>query len=177
MFENFWNDTPGKDPPSHKAPSKYHSSPQMPKSAGPKNVPFAPQLTPKEMLDLGVFGGWYFKGDTSEYPSDWFKEAKISTVGFNVNLNYFKVASGQPLTVWLKKGWITPEDPIGWFQWYCRYFLGRRLPGVDDFQIRRWKTFGPRHLGEIKANCKPGDLSCRPRQRQALLQWAYDALI
>ncbi len=129
------------------------------------------------MLELGIFGGYYFKGDTSEYPSEWFKNAKISPTGFDPSLNYFKVASGQPISLWLEKGWITPEDPLGWFQWYCRYSLGRRLEHVDEYQIKRWKAFGPRHIGGIKNNCEPRDIWCRPKQRQALLQWAYDPFI
>lgn len=135
---------------------------------------FAPQLTPKEMLTHGVFGGWYFEGQHDEYPADWFEDAKLSPDGFDVSLNCFGIASGQSREEWQAKGWITPEDPLGWFQWYCRYTLGRRLPGVDDFQIKRWKAFGPRHIGGIRNNCEPYDLSCRRRQRQALLQWAYD---
>ena len=134
---------------------------------------FSPQLTPQEMLELGVFGGFYFQ-DISEFPKAWFDNAKISIEGFKVDLNYFKIESGQSLQVWQNKGWITPEDPLGWFQWYCRYFMGRRIDKVDNFQIKRWKAFGPRHIGGIKKNCEEGDIWCRARQRQALLQWAYD---
>ena len=138
---------------------------------------FCPQLSPQEMLELGVFGGWYFKSVIDEYPKAWFKKAKISSDGFNEKLNCFEVRSGQSMSVWKKKGWITPEDPLGWFQWYCRYFLGRRIPEVDAFQIKRWKAFGPRHIGGITSNCEKGDVCCRPRQRQALLQWSYDPFI
>jgi len=138
---------------------------------------FEPQLTPKEMLELGVFGGWYFEGDHAEYPADWFAKARLSDDGFRVELNCFGVASGQSREVWQRKGWITPEDPLGWFQWYCRYTLGRRLPEVDAFQIRRWRSFGPRHAAQVRAHCAPGDIFCRPRQRQGLLQWAYDPFI
>ena len=129
------------------------------------------------MLELGIFGGWYFKSVIDEYPKAWFKKAKISSDGFNEKLNCFEVRSGQSISVWKKKGWITPEDPLGWFQWYCRYFLGRRIPEVDAFQIKRWKAFGPRHIGGINSNCEKGDIFCRPRQRQALLQWSYDPFI
>lgn len=129
------------------------------------------------MLELGIFGGWYFKGDISEYPKEWFVSAKISRTGFDSTLNYFKVASGQAMSVWKEKGWITPEDPLGWFQWYCRYSLGRRISEVDEFQMKRWKAFGPRHIGGIKKNCELHDIWCRPKQRQALLQWAYDPFI
>ena len=135
---------------------------------------FSPELTPKEMLEFGVFGGWYFQKNMSEYPKDWFKKAKISNDGYKTDLNYFKIESGQSLQVWQNKGWITHEDPLGWFQWYCRYFMGRRINKIDDFQIKRWRTFGPRHIGGIKKNCEVGDIWCRPKQRQALLQWAYD---
>ena len=129
------------------------------------------------MLELGIFGGWYFKGDISEYPKEWFVSAKISHTGFDSTLNYFKVASGQAMSVWKDKGWITSEDPLGWFQWYCRYSLGRRISEVDEFQIKRWKAFVPRHIGGTKNNCEPHDIRCRPKQRQALLQWAYDPFI
>lgn len=125
---------------------------------------------------MGVFGGWYFEGDIAEYPADWFAKAKLSQSGFNASLNYFGVAAGQSREVWQRKGWITPEDPLGWFQWYCRYAMGRRLPEVDHFQIRRWKAFGPRHIGAIRANCEEMNLDCRRRQRQALLQWAYNPI-
>ena len=88
---------------------------------------FKPQLNPKEMLELGVFGGWYFKGDTEEYPKEWFENARLSENGFDVSLNYFEIESGLPMEEWIKKGWITKEDPLGWFQWYCRFSLGRRI--------------------------------------------------
>lgn len=138
---------------------------------------FKPELTPKQMLKEGVFGGWYFEGKHDEFPKDWFENARLSQDGFDITLNRFGVASGQSRNVWQGKGWITPEDPLGWFQWYCRFSMGRRLREVDDFQIKRWKNFGPRHIGGIKNNCDPGDWTCRPRQRQALLQWAYNPFI
>jgi len=138
---------------------------------------FKPDLTPKQMLEEGVFGGWYFEGKHDEFPKVWFQNAKLSQNGFDVTLNRFGVAAGLTRREWQDKGWITKEDPLGWFQWYCRFTMGRRLPGVDAFQIKRWKQFGPRHLGGIKNNCDPHDWSCRPRQRQALLQWAYDPFI
>ena len=135
---------------------------------------FSPELSPKEMLELGVFGGWYFGNDIEEYPKSWFKKAKMSKEGFDVKLNYFGVKSGQSRLEWKSKGWIFPEDPLGWFQWYCRYTMGRRIPKIDRIQIDRWKAFGPRHIGGIKKNCPKRFFSCRKQQRQALLQWAYD---
>jgi len=135
---------------------------------------FIPQLTPKEMLEAGIFGGHYFKNDISEYPKTWFKKAKLDNNKFDVNLNYFKIKSGLTMMEWKAKGWIFPDDPLGWFQWYCRYYMGRRLPEIDKVQIMRWRAFGPRHKGAIIKNCMKNDFSCRPRQRQGLLQWGYN---
>ena len=137
---------------------------------------FKPQLTPQKMLELGVFGGAYFSGKIKEYPKAWFKNARLSKT-FDAKKNRFKVKAGLTRKEWLAKGWIFEEDPLGWFQWYCRYSLGRRIPRVDAFQIRRWQSFGPRHIGAIKKNCEKGNIFCRKRQRQALLQWAYDPFI
>lgn len=142
---------------------------------------FTPELTPQQMLDMGVFGGDYFAeytgGIPDDLPTEWFAHAIVSDHGFDAKLNHFGVPAGQSREIWLAKGWITPEDPLGWFQWYCRYTLGRRLDGVDDFQIKRWKAFGARHRPQVIKNCEPADVHCRPRQRQALLQWAYDPMI
>lgn len=135
---------------------------------------FEPELTPAEMLRHGVFGGWYFEGEYDELPGNWLNEAELSESGFDVSLNCFGVASGQSREVWIEKGWITPEDPLGWFQWYCRYTMGRRIEAVDAFQIKRWRSFGARHKAQIRNNCDAMDFSCRRVQRQALLQWAYD---
>ena len=136
---------------------------------------FKPQLTPKKMMELGVFGGSYFGHNIKEYPKSWFKKAKISK-SFNVNLNRFKVKSGLSRKEWQEKGWIFKQDPRGWFQWYCRFSNGRRLPHIDRIQIKRWKNF-IRHVITVKKNCEPIDLNCRRRQRQAILQWAYNPFI
>ncbi len=136
---------------------------------------FTPFFTPKEMLELGVFEGKYMNDCTDEFPADWFEDAKTSDIADEA-LNYFGIKSRQPLQVWQDKGWIIEPDPRGWFQWYCRYYMGRRIPEVDEKQIKRWRGFA-RHAGQIKANCMSGDLDCRPRQRQALLQWSYDPFI
>ena len=136
---------------------------------------FTPRFTPKEMLALGVFEGKYMNDCRDEFPADWFENARLSAVA-DPSLNYFGIKSRQSLQEWRRKGWIVGFDPRGWFQWYCRYFLGRRDPSVDAAQIKRWKNF-TRHAGQIRANCEPGDLSCRPRQRQALLQWSHDPFL
>ena len=133
---------------------------------------FKPQLSPKKMLELGVFGGAYFGQNIKEYPKSWFEKAKISK-NFDVNLNRFKIAAGLSREHWIEKGWIFKEDPLGWFQWYCRFSLGRRISHIDEIQIKRWKNF-TRHVKSIEKNCDSGDLACRRRQRQAILQWAYD---
>ena len=109
-----------------------------------------------------------------EFPISWFKKAKLSPEFKNINLNYFKIDASLPLKQWQDKGWLFSEDPRGWFQWYCRYFMGRRLPDIDIKQIKRWKSIR-RHIGAIKKNCKVKDLNCRKKQRQALLHWAYDS--
>lgn len=134
---------------------------------------FCPELCPKEMLALGVFGGKYLNDCRGEFPKSWFADAKLSKTK-NPSLNYFSVDASQPLSEWIKKGWIHPQDPRGWFQWYCRYYMGRRTPDEDLRQIKRWKAF-KRHAGAIKKYCEPYNYQCRKKQRQALLHWAYDA--
>ena len=137
---------------------------------------FKPQLTPKKMLELGVFGGAYFTdGSIKEFPKSWFTKAKISKT-FDVSLNRFQIESGLSRKEWIDKGWIFKEDPLGWFQWYCRFKNGRRIPHIDEIQIKRWKAF-KRHVTAIKKNCEPGDIHCRRKQRQAILQWAYNPYI
>lgn len=135
---------------------------------------FNPQLTPVEMLRLGVFGGKYMTDCREEFPKSWFEHAKLSPQKRNPSLNWFGINASQPLSIWRKKGWIHPDDPRGWFQWYCRYYMGRRMPEEDARQIKRWKQIN-RHVIQLKSNCDEGDLSCRRRQRQALLHWAYDS--
>ena len=136
---------------------------------------FKPQLSPKKMLELGVFGGSYFSGNIKEYPKNWFKKAKLSKT-FDAKKNRFKIKAGLTRKEWLDKGWIFKEDPLGWFQWYCRFKNGRRIPQIDEIQIKRWKAFR-RHVTAIKKNCEQGNIHCRRRQRQAILQWAYNPFI
>lgn len=159
---------------------------------------FSPQLTPQQMLEKGVFEGRYLNDDTAEFPRQWFQAAlsrkKLSPEKVDVDVNMFKIKSRLPLSQWRLNGWIPSSkkvtrrtqydilsssknpDTKGWFQWYCRYFIGRRLPELDAVQKKRWIAF-TRHAGAIRKNCTAGDLKCRPRQRQALLQWAYKPTI
>ncbi len=133
---------------------------------------FLPGLTPKQMLELGVFGGRYMNDCRAEFPESWFVHAKLSRRR-DAKLNYFGVNASQSLAVWRQSGWIHPQDPRGWFQWYCRYYMGRRTDD-DARQIGRWRAMA-RHASAIQKHCAKGDLDCRPRQRQALLHWAYDS--
>jgi hypothetical protein len=135
---------------------------------------FTPDLTPQQMLRLGVFCGKYMTDTRGEFPQSWFRRAKLAKGKRDCKLNFFGVDASQPLLVWKKKGWIHPEDPRGWFQWYCRYYMGRRIPEEDGRQIKRWRAMR-RHVRQVERNCEPGDLLCRRRQRQALLHWAYDS--
>lgn len=137
---------------------------------------FMPELTPSEMLKLGVFEGHYLNDCQEEFPKTWFAEALISEPKPDIDKNLFQVKSRLPLSEWKKRGWIIAPDPRGWFQWYCRYYRGRRIPKVDEIQIKRWRAFS-RHQVQLKKNCIWGDLGCRPKQRQALLQWAYNPFI
>lgn len=139
---------------------------------------FEPDLSPPQMLAMGVFGGRYMRDCKNEFPKNWFTKAKFhkeNTPGHDYSLNYFKVEASQSLHIWQRKGWIYQKDPRGWFQWYCRYYMGRRC--IDDVrQIKRWKAMR-RHVAQIQKNCLPGDMTCRRKQRQALLHWAYDSTL
>jgi len=135
---------------------------------------FKPDLTPKQMLALGIFCGKYMTDCRKEFPASWFKTAKLSPKAHNCSLNLFGVDASLPLSVWRAKGWIHNDDPRGWFQWYCRYYSGRRNPEEDSRQIKRWRAIR-RHVQQLKKNCTKGDLTCRKRQRQALLHWAFDS--
>jgi len=141
---------------------------------------FEPHFAPDEMLELGIFEGKYLNDCLLEFPREWFlrglKADKLSPSSPDISCNFFKIKSRQPLGQWEKNDWLYGNDNRGWFQWYCRYYCGRRDPEIDDIQIKRWRKF-KRHFGAVQKNCAPGDLSCRPKQRQALLQWSYNCFI
>ncbi len=134
---------------------------------------FKPELSPAQLLALGVFGGKYMTDCAAEFPPSWFAKAKLCHESHRPELNFFLVNASKPLSYWREKGWIWQEDPRGWFQWYCRYYMGRRSDD-DERQIKRWRAM-TRHIAQVRAHCTPGDLLCRSRQRQALLHWAYDS--
>ncbi|MDI6799485.1 MAG: hypothetical protein QMD53_02235 [Actinomycetota bacterium] len=133
---------------------------------------FKPELSPEELLKMGIFGGKYMTDCGGEFPKGWYLGAKLCSELHDPAINFFGVNASKPCSCWIERGWIYPEDPRGWFQWYCRYYMGRRSE-FDDFQIKRWKATR-RHIAQIEKNCLKGDLSCRPRQRQVLLHWAYE---
>lgn len=133
---------------------------------------FAPELAPRQMLQLGVFGGKYMTDCREEFPDEWFANARLCSERHDPELNYFGINASKPLAYWRERGWIHPDDPRGWFQWYCRYYQGRRCAD-DDRQIKRWRAMR-RHLAQLRKHCELGDIDCRPKQRQALLHWAYD---
>jgi hypothetical protein len=135
---------------------------------------FKPDLNPQEMLTLGVFGGKYMTDCRAEFPKTWFAKAALNHSKHDATLNYFGINASQPLSVWRKNGWLYKDDPRGWFQWYCRYYMGRRIVDEDMRQIRRHRAM-VRHVTQIRNNCRAGDVSCRRKQRQALLHWGYDS--
>ena len=138
---------------------------------------FSPDLTPSQMLSYGIFEGKYMTDCRDEFPTEWYEKAQLCTNGIaDISCNYFKIKSRQSLQIWRQNGWIYGPDVRGWFQWYCRYYIGRRIPEIDKIQIKRWRAF-IRHVSQVKKNCSAHDLQCRPKQRQALLQWAYDPFI
>ena len=151
-----------------------YSYKRVAKSGDDFHPEFKPQLTPSEMLKLGVFGGKYMNDCKDEFPKEWFFEARISPEYKDPSINYFSVDASQSLSIWKQKGWIYHEDPRGWFQWYCRYYIGRRIDKEDQRQIKRWKGI-KRHWSAVQKNCECYDFSCRKKQRQALLHWAYDS--
>ena len=134
---------------------------------------FFPELNPGKILELGVFEGKYLNDCEKEFPEEWFAKSKLKrSSDSDINKNFFKAKSRLSLREWKRKKWIIGDDPRGWFQWYFRYYIGRRT-NYDVVQIKRWKSF-KRHKGQISVNCPKNDLNCRPKQRQALLQWAYN---
>lgn len=134
---------------------------------------FKPELTPKQMLELGSFGGKYMTDCKNEFPKDWYAKAKLDSEKHDPKKNYFGINASQPLSLWRQNGWIHVDDPRGWFQWYCRYYMGRRHED-DERQIKRWRAM-KRHIAQVKKHCIEGDISCRTKQRQAILHWAYDS--
>ena len=151
---------------------------------------FTPNLSPKEIIRLGSFGGTYFYDEGGridinykEFPSNWFEgleESFYLSKKYNRKINFFKIKSGLSQEEWEEKGWINKQDPRGWFQWYCRYYMGRRTDD-DERQIKRWNNF----CGEKgrwrnyiyskinKRGTSIDDISFSLAVRQSLLHWGY----
>jgi hypothetical protein len=152
---------------------------------------FTPNLTPRQIFELGSFGGTYwrpiFSGVNSrEYKNqhrvfDWsLDESLLSSPECKPEINKYGVTSGTSLVYWESKGWIHSQDPYGWVQWYCRFYAGRRTDD-DARQIARWRDFaGPKGRFRLrlinmckKARKQYDDATVSPVIRQGLQQWAY----
>lgn len=164
----------------------------------PDHPEFKPNLSPKEVLQLGSFGGTYFRDIVSavtgekhsglqvikEFPKDWFEGLKLDgfvcSPSYSKQVNKYKVSCGASLGQWECSGWISPLDPYGWFHWYCRFFLGRRCTD-DARQIDRWmKGQGPTGRWRVRLcndilrkKAKLEDVKTSPVLRQVLQHWAY----
>lgn len=137
---------------------------------------FAPSYTPLEMLDLGIFEGVYTAA-IPNIPKEYKKHKNVLPRGSepDVTINHYGVKSRLSLKEWKKRKWTTRDSPLGWWQWYCMYWLGRRLGDEDEWQIARWRSFVARHMGQVASACDLNDPDCHRRQRQGLLQWAWDS--
>lgn len=166
---------------------------------------FTPNLTPEEVIRLGSFGGTYFRAIHSnvakrsftaeealeDLPKEWFTglnmEGLVTSDVYNSKVNKYKAKCGQGLTEWESSGWITEHDPYGWFQWYCRFYLGRRCAD-DARQIKRglgvmgergrWRRYlankcleDPRAHHSLKTVLN--DVSISPKVRQLLQHWGF----
>merc|ERR1712131_168658 len=132
---------------------------------------FYPNLTPKEILQRGSFGGTYFRPIYSS----------VTKTDYDKNVNKFKCKCGGDLDMWESSGWITEVDPYGWFMWYCRFYLGRRTYD-DERQVKRWRAFAS-EKGRFRNNLismirkketKWNDKTISPKIRQGLQHWAYE---
>ena len=132
-------------------------------------VEFTPLLNPYEAMELGIFDGSYY-GEGTEVTTRDFANPPVIT-----KTNLFAPNASSPLEEWQERGWIKEHDPMGWFQWYVRYYHGRRIEDYDDWQMGRWKSFVARHSAQVRKNGN-GDLTKRLKQRQALLHWCADPI-
>ena len=158
---------------------------------------FTPNLTPKQVIQAGTWGGCYFhprggkqgiRGPCNitheEFPQDWFaglKPDQYRSRRYDKDRNKYGVVAGQDQAYWEEHGWIIPQDPRGWFQWYCRFYLGRRTKD-DARQISRWvgvagaKGRWKTNLCKkcVYANKRWDDDTVSPVVRQTMLHWAYE---
>ena len=166
------------------------------------HIDFKPNLSPHDVLRKGSFGGTYFRNIYSqvvgkklenqhlEYPKAWFKDLDITnmitSIKYEPKINTYKVKCGQSLTDWEDSGWISNLDPFGWFQWYCRFYLGRRHSIEDERQIKRWRNITGekgRHRNTLitliyrerqkNKDISIHDITISPARRQTLQHWGY----
>lgn len=161
---------------------------------------FHPNRTPEEVLRAGSFGGTYFRPISSAVTNihynptavlkdtvqpAWIdglnKSIMLTSTKYNTSINKYKVKCGGSLGMWESSGWIANSDPYGWFQWYCRFYSGRRCSD-DARQISRWcKSAGlkGRFRSQIcnkilAANTTCDDVKISPVIRQTLLHWGLE---
>jgi len=193
---------PKSTPDADSIPKKKKTVDEVPRDKNGKLVfedwpDFKPNLSPKEVMQLGSFGGTYFRpiksGVTNEkygsevwkeYPSDWFEGLNIgrqvASPNYNNTVNKYQVKCGASLEEWESSGWMKAQDPYGWFQWYCRFYLGRRTDD-DARQVSRWlKCCGPKGrwknnlIGKCVRQGKAFDnKAVSPVVRQTLQHWGY----
>ena len=134
-------------------------------------IVFNPDLTPVQILEAGAFGGSYFAsatwGDLQGLGEASALAEQNEALRYDRGRNKFGVKAGQSFEQWTWNGWIFPEDPLGWFHWYCRYSAGRRHER-DAHQIGRWSSF----KGRWTTN---KNLSNSLVIRQSLLHWGLEA--
>ena len=152
---------------------------------------FSPNKTPVEIINEGAFGGTYFRDIYSGVNGKWYRNSwkefefledidpkLYSSNYYNVKVNKYGVKCGTSLRFLENKGWMNGQDPFGWFQWFCRYHLGRR--NIDDSrQIKRWLGIVNRFKGILvkmikDKSTKFDDVSVLPKIRQILLHWGYE---
>jgi hypothetical protein len=159
---------------------------------------FKPNLSPKQVLQAGAFGGTYFRDISSavtgmhykgkevikEFPEDWFQglqvDMLVTSQDYRKSVNKYGVSCGGSLGMWETSGWISAVDPYGWFHWYCRFFLGRRSSD-DERQVDRWlKGQGPKGRWRLqlmnkilKDRAAFDDAKVSPVIRQVLVHWGY----
>lgn len=138
-----------------------------------ENTTFKAQLQPEEMLQRGIFGGSYFRDatedDLAHMHPDVIELALMNRGRYDASRNQYGVKAGQSYDVWVTNGWIFPEDPLGWFHWYCRYSAGRRHER-DTHQIARYNNYVTR-WGSVARSQLHKNGSISPVVRQGLLQW------
>lgn len=137
---------------------------------------FKPHLNPREMLEMGVFGGSYFENANDEDLLGLGSATRLAHENrnpYDKRKNYYEVRAGEDYTAWMRNGWIFPEDPLGWFHWYCRYSAGRRHER-DAHQMRRWVNYKRWARVARTQALTNGDASAVVKQ--GLLQWGYSPM-